>query len=36
MKKQETKPTKTDYLSTKSSFTSKTIDFSKINKEKNI
>ena len=34
MKKQETKPTKTDYLSTKSSFTSKTIDFSKINKDK--
>ena len=34
MKKQETKPIKTDYLSTKSSFTSKTIDFSKINKDK--
>ena len=34
MKKQETKRTKTDYLSTKSSFTSKTIDFSKINKDK--
>ena len=34
MKKQETKRTKTDYLSTKSSFTSKTIDFSKINKSK--
>ena len=34
MKKQETKPIKTDYLSTKSNFTSKTIDFSKINKDK--
>ena len=34
MKKQETKPIKTDYLSTKSSFTSKTIDFSKINIDK--
>ena len=35
MKKQEiNKPTRTDYLSTKSTFSSKTIDFSKINKDK--
>ena len=34
MKKQDNKSTKTDYLSTKSSFSSKTIDFSKINKDK--
>ena len=35
MKKQENnKPTRTDYLSTKTSFSSKTIDFSKINKDK--